>query len=78
LRIVIALLDLREVNMDRRMIELYDEYAHAPLERRVFLDRLAALAGGTARLPCCCHCWKSGAPRRPWCRLTIRASRRLP
>jgi carboxymethylenebutenolidase len=48
LRIVIALLDLREVDMDRRIIELYDEYAHAPLERRVFLDRLAALAGGTA------------------------------
>jgi len=34
--------------MDRRILELYDEYAHAPLERRVFLDRLAALAGGTA------------------------------
>src|SRR5512143_2122924 len=34
--------------MDRRIIELYDEYAHAPLPRRVFLDRLAALAGGTA------------------------------
>lgn len=34
--------------MDRRIIELYDEYAHAPLERRVFLDRLAALVGGPA------------------------------
>jgi carboxymethylenebutenolidase len=34
--------------MDQRIIELYDEYAHAPLERRVFLDRLAALAGGAA------------------------------
>jgi len=34
--------------MDRRIIELYDEYAHAPLPRRVFLDRLAALAGGGA------------------------------
>jgi len=34
--------------MDRRIIELYDEYTHAPLERRVFLERLAALAGGTA------------------------------
>ena len=33
--------------MDRRIIELYDEYTHAPLERRVFLERLAALAGGT-------------------------------
>lgn len=34
--------------MDRGIIELYDEYTHAPLERRVFLDRLAKLAGGTA------------------------------
>jgi len=34
--------------MDQRIIELYDEYAHAPLERRVFLDRLAVLAGGAA------------------------------
>lgn len=34
--------------MDRRIIELYDEYTHAPLERRVFLDRLAKLAGGAA------------------------------
>jgi carboxymethylenebutenolidase len=34
--------------MDQRIIDLYDEYAHAPLDRRVFLDRLAALAGGAA------------------------------
>ena len=34
--------------MDQRIIDLYDEYAHAPLDRRVFLDRLAGLAGGTA------------------------------
>ncbi|HSD73474.1 MAG TPA: dienelactone hydrolase family protein [Steroidobacteraceae bacterium] len=32
--------------MDRRIIELYDEYTHAPLARRDFLERLAALAGG--------------------------------
>lgn len=32
--------------MDRRIIELYDEYTHAPLDRRVFLERLASLAGG--------------------------------
>jgi carboxymethylenebutenolidase len=31
--------------MDQRIIDLYDEYTHAPLERRVFLTRLAALAG---------------------------------
>jgi carboxymethylenebutenolidase len=32
--------------MDRRIIELYDEYTHAPLARRDFLERLATLAGG--------------------------------
>lgn len=34
--------------MDQRIIDLYDEYTHRPLPRRVFLERLAALAGGTA------------------------------
>ncbi|MGH8699751.1 MAG: hypothetical protein ACREVR_01060, partial [Burkholderiales bacterium] len=34
--------------MDPRIIRLYDEYTHKPLERRVFLQRLAVLAGGTA------------------------------
>ncbi len=34
--------------MDRRVIDLYDEYTHAPLPRRVFLDRLTRLAGGAA------------------------------
>ncbi|MEZ5647639.1 MAG: dienelactone hydrolase family protein [Alphaproteobacteria bacterium] len=34
--------------MDRRIIALYDEYTHAPLDRRVFLERLTKLAGGTA------------------------------
>lgn len=32
--------------MDQRIIDLYDEYTHAPLDRRVFLQRLAALTGG--------------------------------
>jgi carboxymethylenebutenolidase len=32
----------------QEIINLYDEYTHAPLERRVFLGRLAALAGSTA------------------------------
>jgi carboxymethylenebutenolidase len=32
--------------MDQRIVDLYDEYTHAPLERRVFLSRLAELAGG--------------------------------
>ncbi len=34
--------------MDQKIIDLYDEYTHRPLERRVFLERLATLAGGTA------------------------------
>lgn len=34
--------------MDPRIIQLYDEYTHKPLERRVFLERLTVLAGGTA------------------------------
>lgn len=34
--------------MDPRIIRLYDDYTHAPLERRVFLERLARLAGSTA------------------------------
>ena len=34
--------------MDQRIIELYDEYTHAPLARRVFLERLAMLVGSTA------------------------------
>ena len=34
--------------MDQAIIDLYDEYTHAPLKRRVFLARLARLAGGTA------------------------------
>ena len=33
--------------MDPRIIALYDEYTHAPLPRRTFLERLAVLAGGT-------------------------------
>lgn len=36
------------MNLNREMIKLYDEYTHAPLDRRVFLQRLAALAGGAA------------------------------
>jgi carboxymethylenebutenolidase len=34
--------------MDRKIIELYDEYTHRPLERRVFLQRLTVLAGSSA------------------------------
>jgi carboxymethylenebutenolidase len=31
--------------MDQKIIDLYDEYTHAPLPRRVFLARLARLTG---------------------------------
>ena len=34
--------------MDQKIIDLYDEYTHAPLPRRVFIARLTALAGSTA------------------------------
>jgi len=34
--------------LDPRIIALYDEYTHAPLPRRTFLERLAVLAGGSA------------------------------
>jgi carboxymethylenebutenolidase len=34
--------------MDQRVIDLYDEYTHAPLDRRVFLERLAKLTGSAA------------------------------
>lgn len=34
--------------MDQRIITLYDEYTHKPLNRQEFLKRLAILAGSTA------------------------------
>lgn len=34
--------------IDQKIIDLYDEYTHAPLDRRVFLARLAQLTGSTA------------------------------
>ena len=34
--------------MDQRIINLFDEYTHAPLTRKEFIDRLIKLAGGTA------------------------------
>jgi len=34
--------------MDPKIVARYDEYTHAPLPRRTFLERLATLAGGTA------------------------------
>jgi carboxymethylenebutenolidase len=37
-----------DMGLDQRFIELYDEYTHRPLARRVFLERLVALAGSAA------------------------------
>jgi len=34
--------------MTQAIVDLYDEYTHAPLDRRVFLTRLARLTGGMA------------------------------
>ena len=34
--------------MNQAIIDLYDEYTHAPLDRRLFLARLARLTGGMA------------------------------
>jgi carboxymethylenebutenolidase len=34
--------------MDQRIIRLFDEYTHGGMNRRSFLDRLAALVGGAA------------------------------
>ena len=34
--------------MDQRIINLYDEYTHAPLSRNEFLRRLTLLTGSTA------------------------------
>src|SRR5689334_16245685 len=34
--------------MDQRLIDLYDDYTHSRIDRRQFLDRLAALAGSVA------------------------------
>lgn len=34
--------------MDRSISDLYDEYLHNPMGRRVFMQRLSVLAGGTA------------------------------
>lgn len=34
--------------LDRRIVELYDEYTHKPLDRRSFINRLIAIAGSVA------------------------------
>ena len=39
---------MNQTKMPQSVIDLYDEYTHAPLARRDFLKRLASLAGSTA------------------------------
>lgn len=39
---------MTRTRLPQPVIDLYDEYTHAPLARRVFLKRLASLAGSTA------------------------------
>ena len=34
--------------MDQRYIDLYDEFTHTAMPRRVFMERLTKMAGGTA------------------------------
>ncbi len=34
--------------MDQRIIQLYDDFTHGHLDRRLFLERLATLLGSTA------------------------------
>ena len=34
-------------DLPQPIIDLYDEYTHAPLDRRVFLKQLASLAGSS-------------------------------
>ena len=36
------------MTVDRRIIDLYNEYVHTALPRREFLARLAKMAGGVA------------------------------
>ena len=47
--------------MKQEIIDLYDEFTHRGLDRRMFMSRLAELAGGTAAAAAALV----GAPRRP-------------
>jgi hypothetical protein len=39
------------MTVDRRIIELYNEYVHTALPRREFLSRLVGIAGSAAADP---------------------------
>jgi carboxymethylenebutenolidase len=55
--------------MDRVILDLFHEYRHEPMPRRVFLERLAELAGGAAAaltlLPLLEGRRGDGSPHRP-------------
>jgi carboxymethylenebutenolidase len=40
--------DIMETKINQEIIDLYDEYTHAPLSRRDFLDKLTKMVGGSA------------------------------
>ncbi len=46
--LIIHIFEYTFLNMDPRIIQLYDEYTHVPLSRGEFLKRLAILAGSSA------------------------------
>ena len=51
--------------MRQEIIRLYDDYTHERVGRRAFMDRLAALAGGTAAASALLPRWRSAAPPSP-------------
>ena len=61
--------------MKQEIIELYDEFTHRGLDRRVFMGRLADLAGGTAAAARPWRCCAPTPPGPPWCPPTTPASR---
>ena len=60
--------------MRQDIIDLYDAYTHERLDRRIFMDRLAKLAGGSAAAAALLPCSGRTMRRRRSCRPTMRAS----
>ena len=56
--------------MRQEIIDLY-EPTHTPLERRVFLQQLAALAGALPLQLLCCRYWRRIMLARQWWRRTM-------
>ena len=53
--------------MKQEIIDLYDEFTHRGLDRRVFMSRLAELAGGTAAAAAALACCAPNPAGRRWC-----------